>query len=60
MQYFDSVREEDRDECRDGGFGKGPWKKKIQGSFTLFGEKMLSPGADLPNVSEHSMGMLSL
>lgn len=28
--------------------------------FTLFGEKMLSLGADLPNDSEHSMGMLSL
>lgn len=32
----------------------------LKDSLTLFGEKMLSLGADLLKDSEHSMGMLSL
>lgn len=40
----------------ENGKAKGTSKKY----FTLFGEKMLSLGADLPKDSEHSMGMLSL
>lgn len=57
IQHPDSALEEDE---RRRQRWRQMIKKKSQGSFTLFGEKMLSLGTDLPNISEHSMGMLSL